>query len=198
MGVDKERRRLAMSRDLRELARQLRKGSPEAVRVVQARVRRILGFRGYRIPAVERQDLEQEIMTQVWQAVNRTGFDPELGFWKFIEVVTARRCIDWLRASREETELPAEVEAEGGPEKSALAGERVRLAYAALSQLGKPCRDLIYLRIGMNRSYRELATLLGRSEGALRVQMHRCVERARGIVAEMSRGDSSDWRREGG
>ena len=125
-------------------------------------------------------------MTQVWQAVNRTGFDPTLGFWKFVEVVTARRAIDWLRSRRPEAELPAEIEAAGGPEASALARERTRLAHGALSQLGKPCRDLIYLRIGMNRSYRELSELLGRSEGALRVQMHRCVERARLILAEMT------------
>ena len=125
-------------------------------------------------------------MTQVWQAVNRTGFDPTLGLWKFVEVVTARRAIDWLRARRQETELPEEIEAPGGPEGDAMARERAQLAYGALAQLGKPCRDLIYLRIGMNRSYRELAQLLGRSEGALRVQMHRCVERARGILAEMT------------
>ena len=131
-------------------------------------------------------------MTQVWQAVNRTGFDPSLGFWKFIEVVTARRAIDWLRARRQEAELPDEIVAPGGPEQSAVARQRAQLAYGALAQLGKPCRDLIYLRIGMDRSYRELAQLLGRSEGALRVQMHRCVERARGILAEMTAGVGGD------
>ncbi len=137
-------------------------------------------------------------MTQVWQAVNRTGFDPTLGFWKFIEVVTTRRAIDWLRARRVEAELPAEIEAAGDPEDSALARERAQLAHGALAQLGKPCRDLIYLRIGMNRSYRELSRLLGRSEGALRVQMHRCVERARLILVEMTGdGGTGSGRTEG-
>lgn len=35
-------------------------------------------------------------MTEIWRAVNRSGFDVSLGFWGFVETVTARRCIDWL------------------------------------------------------------------------------------------------------
>lgn len=196
MGKDGEQHRLALGRDPRELARQLRRGSPEAVRAVRARVQRILGYRGYRISTADRRDLEQEIMTQVWQAVNRTGFDPSLGFLKFIEVVTVRRAIDWLRTRRDEAELPAEIEATGGPEASALARERTQLAHDALAQLGKPCRELIYLRIGMDHSYLELSKLLGRSEGALRVQMHRCVEKARLVLAEMT-GEEDAGRTEG-
>ena len=40
------------------------------------------------------------------------------------------------------------------------------------------------LRVAVGRSYRELAGMLGRSEGALRVQMHRCVQRVRDLLAE--------------
>ena len=168
------------------LAARVRSGSAEAIRELRSRVRTILHFRGYRIPPEDRKDLEQEIMTQVWQAVNRSGFDPTLGFSKFVEVVTVRRCIDWLRARRDESELPTSLAASGGPERSALASERQQLVHAALARLDKPCRDLIYLRVGMNRSYRQIARELGRSEGALRVQLHRCIRRVRDVVAEMS------------
>ena len=88
-----------------ELASDLRRGSPETFEALRRRVRKIIGFRGYRMPTEDRKDLEQEVMTQIWQAVNRRGFEAERGLWGFVEVVTARRCIDWLRSRRREVPL---------------------------------------------------------------------------------------------
>lgn len=193
MARDSDRRQSTPGEEAGELAVQMRAGSPAAVERVRARVRRVLRFRGYRIPAEERRDLEQEVMRQLWQAVNRTGFDPALGFRKFVEVVTARRCIDWLRAQREEAQMPPEIEDGDSPLRSVLGRERLRLARAALAQLDEPCRELVSLRVGRGKSYRELSELLGRSPGALRVQMHRCLARARAVLADMeSAGRSGD------
>ena len=36
-------------------------------------------------------------------------------------------------------------------------------------------------------TYREIAPILGKTEGALRVQMHRCVEAARRLLAKSGR-----------
>jgi hypothetical protein len=69
-------------------------GEPEATREALARIARMLAFRGYAIPAEERRDLAQEVATQVWLAAGRPEFDAERGFWGFVEVVAARRCID--------------------------------------------------------------------------------------------------------
>ncbi len=168
-----------------EIVRELRRGSPEAVQTVRRRVRRILAFRGYRIPTDDRNDLEQEVMTQLWQAVNRSGF-ASAGFWGFVEVVTARRSIDWLRARKGETALDDGFASSArGPLGAALARESTEQAHAALAQLAKPCRDLIYLHFAMRKPYKELSALLGRSEGALRVQLHRCVREARRILAAL-------------
>lgn len=181
-----------------DLAREIRRGSADAVETVRARVRRIIGFRGYGIPAADRRDLEQETVTQIWQAVNRPSFDPALGFWGFVETVTARRCIDWLRASKPESLETREMEApSASPLDDALTRERTRRANAALARLGGTCRELIYLRVGLNRSYRELARMLDTSEGALRVRLHRCIREARRILDERSgespaRDDSSE------
>ena len=60
-----------------------------------------------------------------------------------------------------------------------LAQEHVELAHAALARLDRECRDLVYLHAGMQKSYREIAELLGATEGALRVRLHRCVRHAR-------------------
>lgn len=172
------------------LVQALRTGSPEAVAEVRERIGRIVRFRGYRIPKDEQKEIEQEIVVQVWQAVNRSSFDPQAGFWGFVEVVTVRRCIDWLRRRRPESTLEADfsgpTDGRPGPLGTTLDHERTQLAYAALAQLGKPCRDLIYLHVGMGRSYKEIGTLLDKSEGALRVQMYRCVREARRIVEQLA------------
>jgi RNA polymerase sigma factor (sigma-70 family) len=163
-----------------ELLARLRGGDAEALRLVRDRVRKILRFRGLWIPDDELDDLEQEVMTQVWRAVNRTGFDPEAGIWGFVEVVAARRCIDWLR-SRRATEPLEETwpDTRRDPLRFTLERESRRLVAVALAALDEPCRELLSLRIQQDLGFAEIASRLGRSEGALRVQLYRCVRSAR-------------------
>lgn len=172
------------------LARDFARGVPQAVQSVRQRVRKILFFKRYGMTDEELRDLEQEIMTQLWQAVNRSGFDPSRGFWGFVEVVTARRCIDWLRSPRRETALDglAEIaEVRPGPVATALDRERLRLAERALAQLEPSCRELLHAHFIERRSYRELAERTGKTEGALRVQLHRCVRATKNLVEHLQR-----------
>jgi RNA polymerase sigma-70 factor (ECF subfamily) len=168
------------------IAREFRRGSPQAVSLVQDRVRRIVRFKGFGMSADDRKDLRQEVMGQIWQAATRPGFDAGDRFWGFVEVVTARRCIDWLRGRTtrgRELELDERLEdGQPSPLGAALDQERYAIAREAIAELGKPCQELIRLHFGLDKSYRELAALLGKSEGALRVQMHRCIARTREIV----------------
>jgi RNA polymerase sigma factor (sigma-70 family) len=162
------------------LAARLRSGEPAAMAQVQERVRRIVRFRRLGIPSHELADLEQDVMTQVWRAVNRPGFDPEAGIWGFVEVVASRRCIDWIRARRNQLPLDEAAPDSGrDPLARALGLESGRLASAALASLDGPCRELILLRVGDEMSFKDLSARLGRSEPALRVQMYRCVRSAR-------------------
>ena len=164
-----------------------RRGEPDAVRQVRDRVRRIIGYRRYRIQAADRKDLEQEVMTQLWQAASRSTFDPGAGFWGFVEVVASRRCIDWFRSRRPEELLDDSfIDTGEDPLERSLALERSALVTRALERLDKESRELILLQAGVGRSYRELASLLGKSEGALRVQMHRSVKRMKSIVDELT------------
>lgn len=166
-----------------ELVFRIRAGEPDAVQQVRRRVRKILGFKGLRVPDDQRDDLEQEVVTQVWQAVNRPRFDPDGGFWGFVELVTSRRCIDWLRSRKPSSPLNESLEDRGpGPLGRTLSQERTKLALSVLESLDPSCRELISLRVGEGLSYRELATRLGKSEGALRVQMFRCVQRSRELL----------------
>ena len=114
-----------------EWARRMRLGEAAAVDHVRARVRKILAFKRLRIPGQDRDDLEQEIMTEVWQAVNRPGFDFTAGFWGFVEVVTSRRCIDWLRSRK--VSAPISEESPGWWQEPASENPRQRK--------GRPCGE---------------------------------------------------------
>lgn len=194
MSSSREIRSTAASTDLRtseDWGRRISRGEPEAIHHVRARVRRILSSRHLRIATQEREDLEQEIMTSIWQAVNRPGFDFAAGFWGFVEVVAARRCIDWVRARRTHHEATEDALKDGreGPLQRVLADERTRLALDALAALDPPCRKLITMRLDEGLSYREMSLALSKSEGALRVQMYRCVRRVQQILKSRVDGE---------
>ncbi len=170
--------------DVASLVRLLQDGDAPTSEVVRARVSRILAFRGYGISRQDRSDLEQRILVEVWQAVKRPGFHADR-FWGFVEVVAARRCIDWQRAQRSETTLdgvPEPADPGAGPLAGLLASEKSALAREVLARLPTPCRELIRLHVVADRSYREISQILGRSEAALRVQMHRCIQRAQKLL----------------
>ena len=166
-----------------EWGRGLRRGDPDAVQHVRERVRRILAHGRLGIPADARDDLEQEVMAELWRAVNRAGFDFTAGFWGFVEVVTSRRCIDWLRSRRAHPEMPEAVRDHGGsPLDLVLASERSAIAAQVLQELDPECREIIVMRLRDGLSYRSIADTLGKSEGAVRVQMHRCVRHAQRLM----------------
>jgi RNA polymerase sigma factor (sigma-70 family) len=169
------------------LAQGLRDGRPEAVAAVAARVERIVAARGYGIPRAVREELEQEVLTQLWQAVRRPGFDVGRELWPFVEVLAARRCIDWLRAHRPTEPLAADQPAgQQGPLSQVLDAEKRDLARQALATLSPSCRELIRLHASLGRSYAEIATATGRREGALRVQLFRCIRQAREALARLA------------
>ena len=161
------------------LAEGLKRGDREATDAVRHRVRKVLAFRGYGIPTEERRDLEQIVLVQLWEAVDRPGFDASR-FWGLVEVLTARRCVDWLRRRRPLTVEVTEAlpDPQSRPDESAIARQRLEVARSVLKELPATCRQLLDLHVAKGLSYREISRLLGKSEGALRVQMTRCIQRA--------------------
>ena len=170
----------AVARRDESIPRRLAAGDEEAAALVRDRIGRVVSFRGFGISAEDRRDIQQDVVAQVWQAVRQPTFNFQLGFWGFVETVTARRCIDWLRSRRPQSDVEGDIPDRTGSALDALlAQEHVELAHAALARLDRECRDLVYLHAGMQKSYREIAELLDATEGALRVRLHRCVRQAR-------------------
>jgi RNA polymerase sigma-70 factor (ECF subfamily) len=70
---------------------------------------------------------------------------------------------------------------EGSPEARALAGEDARAIRGLLAQLTPDQRQLLELRLaGLTDA--EIARVLGRSHGAVRMSQHRAISRLRGIM----------------
>lgn len=167
-----------------------RSGDSRAVDEVEERVRRIVSYRGYGIPIEQQEELCQDALIQIWQAVNKDGFDAERGFWGFVQVVSARRCIDWRRKKREarsEAGISLLPDPRRGPFRRLVAGERDKAVRGVLDELGAACRQVIDLRVAGDKSYSEIAEITGRSEQALRAQMYRCIKKARQIIGESRR-----------
>ena len=186
MATRKDHRESSGASAAEEWGRRLRRGDAAAYHRVRERVRRILSFRRLGLPEHARDDVEQETMTELWQAVNRSGFDFRAGFWGFVEVVTARRCIDWLRAQREASPASEHLSDRGAsPLDRMLEGERMQIASQVIDELDPECRALITMRLREGMPYSGIARALGKSEGALRVQMHRCIRNAQRMVQRM-------------
>ena len=177
------------------LARQFAAGDEQAAAVVLERAGRIVGFRGFGIPREDRRDIQQQVVTEAWRATQRPDFDFEEGFWGFVETIAARRCIDWMRAERPRATLDPEWRDRGrDPLAALLSHERVELARAAVARLDQACRDLIDQHAGQQKTYREIAEIVGDSEGALRVRLHRCVKQARAMLEALSSSAPADGR----
>jgi len=168
------------------------RGKRAATKRVRQRVRKIVSYRRYGMSREDRHDVEQEVMTQLWLATRQRDAGFEDGFWGFVEVVAIRRCIDWLRTRRHHASLDTTYQATETPLSEALTRERAQLASATLERLDEPCRELIRLRVEERRSYRDIAALLGTSEGALRVRMHRCVDKAGEILGRLRAAKASE------
>lgn len=165
------------------------KGDVAATQQIRQRVRRILAYRGYGFSRESRRDLEQDVMTQLWQAVHQSHADLCSRFWGFVETVTARRAIDRLRVRREHVALGERMADEPDPLAQTLARERADLAQAVMERLPENCRRLIWLQLGEGRSYRKISNVLGKTEGALRVDMYRCIRKARDLLEELRSAD---------
>lgn len=167
-------------------AQGLRNGEPRAVERVRERVGRILAYRGLRISRQDLDDLQQEVLVQIWRSVSRPDFDSSAGFWGFVELVAARRCIDWLRTRKHAIPPDDDLRSSSkSPFEHTLGRERASLASAVLARLHPDCRRLITLRLRDGLPYSELAPILGVSEGALRVRLYRCIGSAQKIVREL-------------
>jgi RNA polymerase sigma-70 factor, ECF subfamily len=157
-------------------------------------VGRVYGYCYRRLQTPEEaEDATSLIFTRALTALPRYREDgPSFGAWLFTiarnvvidEVRTYRtRATGQIRSVDEETGL---VDHTAAPEAETLVAEDVRQLRAYLTQLPPDQAHLIELRLA-GLTDKEIAYVLGRSHGAIRVAQHRAIRRLRALFGCESR-----------
>lgn len=167
-----------------QLLRRAQQGDPQAIealcrrewRPVYGLLYRTLGNRA------EAEDLTQEVFVRALQALDRYQ-DTGVPFHAFLTTI-ARNLLrsQWRRKVPHLVELdgvPDMRSHEQGPETTLLASERRRQLEQALATLAPDYQTVIRLRLLEERSSEEVAALMDRSPGAVRVLQHRALAQLR-------------------
>ena len=152
---------------------------------VYALCRRLLGD-----PA-DAADATQEVYVRVVRSV--LGFRGEAAFGTWLHRVTVNVCMTALRRRgdvRARGQSAGTVDAvfdeiassEASPEDRVTTADLARRTAKALAELPEDAREVVVLRDVQGLSTKETAELLGVSEGAVKVRLHRAHARLRELV----------------
>jgi RNA polymerase sigma-70 factor (ECF subfamily) len=136
----------------------------------------------YAYTEVDREDLFQEIVIQLWKAYPKFKGEAKLSTWIYrVAINTAisglRKKKDFIR-SYEPGELPEHKSYDHeGQEKE----DRTRELYRAIEQLTQVEKAIVMLYME-DKSYDEMEEITGMSQGALRVRMNRIKEKLRQLT----------------
>lgn len=135
-------------------------------------------------------DATQEVYVKVVRAV--LPFRAEASFGSWLHRVTVDVCLAALRArgdvrargqSAGADEMPVDVvDPAPDPAERAAAADLAARTSAALAALSEDAREVVVLRDVRGLSTREAARVLGISEGAVKVRLHRAHARLRELV----------------
>lgn len=128
-------------------------------------------------------DLTQEVFMKVWQ--HRAEFREEASISTWIYKVAVNTCLLQLRKAATNRERQTDVFAERADEteenQERTNQEHLERMYAAIYQLDHTAR-LIILLVLDGLPYEEIATIVGISEGLLRVKIHRIKKRLAKLI----------------
>lgn len=161
---------------------------PELVRAHEGTIRRIA--RVYGDTREEGEDLAQEICLQLWRASGSFGGRAKVSTWVYSVALNTAVSVVRRRARRPRTEpLPESLDPPTG-EKDDRFGE-VEMLYAAMRRLGEAERALVLLGLE-ERSYGEIAEVLGLTVSNVSVRLVRVKEKLKALVGAMERSRSGE------
>lgn len=134
------------------------------------------------------EDLTQQVFLKTWQAIGgyRKTTSP---FIAWLMTISHNLVVDFYRTRKDRAYLEAEVlasDAAASPEREAEAGfEQQRLRRAVL-QLREDEQQVVIMRFMEGFEYAQIAPLLKKKEGHVRVILHRALVRLRSILEEES------------
>lgn len=124
-------------------------------------------------------ELVQDALARVFVNLRGGRFRGDSSLKTYAQNVAKYTCLEHVRRRRGEVSLdPDDAESRSGgtagPEETLLRNEQHHLRLQAFATLPKECRALFRLIFLEGLSYREVASCLGVSEGAIKLRVHRC------------------------
>lgn len=139
----------------------------------------------YRVGNVaDAEDLTQQVFLKAWQAIDRYKKTAS-PFLAWLMTISHNLVVDFYRSKKDKAYLDAEVTADdlaSSPERIAEARFDQQQLRGAILQLRSDQQQAILLRFIEGFQYAEIASLLGKSEGAIRVILHRALVALRRIL----------------
>jgi RNA polymerase sigma-70 factor (ECF subfamily) len=137
------------------------------------------------------EDLTQQVFLKAWQAISkyRKMASP---FIAWLMTISHNLVIDFYRTIKDRVYLEAEVQADDSvpsPERAAEASIEQQRLRRAILQLGGDEQQVVMLRFIEGFEFTEIASLLKKREGNIRVILHRALAKLRNIL-EKEEGQS--------
>jgi RNA polymerase sigma-70 factor (ECF subfamily) len=146
-----------------------------------------------RLLIAKRSASPEDVASQVWMDVSRSlnRFDGDgTDFRRWVFTIASRRSIDGHRRRKRHRAdsidaRHAEIAALG-TERAFEANDSLNRALAIVGQLSPSTAEAVMLRVVYDLSVAQVAEVMGRSEGAVRVLVHRGLSRLRDLVVNGS------------
>lgn len=144
-------------------------------------------IRAYAFNAHDREDLFQEIATQVWNSIPKFRGDSAVTTW--IYRVALYSAIAWSKKEKRHRQNDRAIKGDGSPllQASEMKNPRLDWLYERISQLDEIDRSLTLLMLD-GFSYREIGATLGITESNVGVKLNRIKKR----LAEQSYKEMND------
>ena len=130
------------------------------------------------------EDLTQQVFLKAWQAIDRYKMKTS-PFVAWLMTISHNLVVDFYRTRRDKAYVEAEILPDGpasNPEQAAAASlERQRLR-RAISELSSDEQRVVILRFTEGFQFSEIASVLKKREGNVRVILHRALVKLRNIL----------------
>jgi RNA polymerase sigma-70 factor (ECF subfamily) len=177
--------------DETELIRQAKKGDSEAFgELYMLHLERIYRHILYRVEsAMEAEDLTEQVFVRAWQAIKKYRPEgPPFAAWLYR--IAHNLVIDHYRTRKDMAPLDSVsftlADEALGPEEVLNKKSEVARLRKALSRLSQEQQQLVHLRFIEGLSHAQVARILDRSVGAVRVMQHRALAALNGFMGGSS------------
>jgi len=130
------------------------------------------------------EDLTQQVFLKAWQAIDRYK-KMASPFVAWLMTISHNLVVDFYRTKKDKAYLEAEVLANGStssPERATEASFEQQCLRRAILQLGGDEQRVVMLRFMEGFEFAEIASLLKKKEGNVRVILHRALVKLRNIL----------------